>query len=268
MAAGRFDRLAALVDLHRIELTYVTNKKGGDQIISAIGAEVTEIHEAMGADYMLSDFKMELVSGGVDVKGIQSVIRKAEAPFNSMCDDVADVLRGIVATSAISHGVDVETFNAMAFAGMPSDIAEYIQASSRVGRSHVGFSLLVPTPQARRDRFVVGIHEAFHRLLERMIAPPAVERWVDRALERTISSLVQTWLAGIQYQRSFVAAPEGTKSNVRFPSTVESVDAVFKGATSAGQLLRMCQFCAGRSRHRRGHRWAGALCRLLSRPCP
>jgi hypothetical protein len=242
LAAGRFDRLAALVDLHRIELTYVTNKKGGDQILSAINAEVSEIQEAMGADYIVPDFKMELISGGIDVKGIQSVIRKAEAPFNPMCDDVADTLRGIVATSAISHGVDVETFNAMAFAGMPSDIAEYIQASSRVGRSHVGFSVLVPTPQARRDRFVVGVHESFHRLLERMIAPPAVERWVDRAIERTISSLVQTWLAGIYYQRSFVAAPEGAKSNVRFPSTVEAVDAVFKGATGPANFATCVNF--------------------------
>src|ERR1700730_5006992 len=89
-----------------------------------------------------------------------------------MHDDIGGILRGIVATSAISHGVDVEAFNVMAFAGMPSDIAEYIQASSRVGRTHVGFSLLIPTPQTRRDRFVVEVHESFHRLLERMIAPP------------------------------------------------------------------------------------------------
>jgi hypothetical protein len=242
MNAGRYDRLAALVDLHRIELTYVTNKKGGDQILSAINAEVTEIHERMGDNYSLSDFKMELISGGVDVKGIQSVIRRAEETFNPMRDDVSAALRGIVATSAISHGVDVETFNAMAFAGMPSDIAEYIQASSRVGRSHVGFSMLVPTPQARRDRFVVGVHESFHRLLERMIAPPAAERWVDRALERTISSLVQTWLAGIYYQRSFVAAPEGAKSRVRFPSTIEAVDAVFKGATGQSNFAACVNF--------------------------
>lgn len=234
--AGNYELLAALVDLHRIGLTYVTNKKGGDQILSAITAEVFEAHEAMGGDYALDDFRMELISGGVDVKGIQSVIRKAEQQFDPMRDDVSGTLRGIVATSAISHGVDVETFNAMVFAGMPADIAEYIQASSRVGRQHVGFSLLVPTPQARRDRFVVGVHEAFHRLLERMIAPPAIERWADRALQRTIPSLIQTWLAGVHHQRTFVAAPTDAKSSVRFPATVESVDAVFKGAAGAANF--------------------------------
>jgi hypothetical protein len=225
---GRFDRLAALVDLHRIELTYVTNKKGGDQILSALEAEVNETHAAMGPEYALSSFAMELISGGVDIGGIQSVIRAAERPFDPMRDDLGAALRGIVATSAISHGVDVEAFNAMAFAGMPSDIAEYIQASSRVGRTHVGFSLLIPTPQTRRDRFVVEVHESFHRLLERMIAPPAVERWADRAIDRTIPSLVQMWLAGVRHQQRFVAATTEQKAQIMLPTTVEQVERLLR----------------------------------------
>lgn len=227
-AQGRFDRLAALVDLHRIELTYVTNKKGGDQILAALETEVREAHAAMGPEYALSSFAMELISGGVDIGGIQSVVRAAERPFDPMHDDIGTALRGIVATSAISHGVDVEAFNAMAFAGMPSDIAEYIQASSRVGRTHVGFSLLIPTPQTRRDRFVVEVHESFHRLLERMIAPPAVERWADRAIDRTIPSLVQMWLAGVRHQERFVVAASEQKAQVALPTTVEQVDRLLR----------------------------------------
>ncbi|ASG20238.1 DEAD/DEAH box helicase family protein [Nitrospirillum viridazoti] len=227
---GRFDRLAALVDLHRIELTYVTNKKGGDQILSALETEVREAHAAMGPEYALSSFTMELISGGVDIGGIQSVIRAAERPFDPMHDDIGTALRGIVATSAISHGVDVESFNAMAFAGMPSDIAEYIQASSRVGRTHVGFSLLIPTPQTRRDRFVVEVHESFHRLLERMIAPPAVERWADRAISRTIPSLVQMWLAGVRHQERFLAAALEHKAQITLPTTVEQVERLLRDA--------------------------------------
>jgi hypothetical protein len=229
---GRFDRLAALVDLHRIELTYVTNKKGGDQVLSALETEVREAHAAMGPEYALSAFQMDLISGGVDIGGIQSVIQRAERPFDPMRDDISGALRGIVATSAISHGVDVETFNAMAFAGMPSDIAEYIQASSRIGRIHVGFSLLVPTPQTRRDRFVVEVHESFHRLLERMIAPPALERWADRAIDRTIPSLVQMWLAGVRHQERFLAASSEQKSQTMLPTTVEQVERLLRDGRS------------------------------------
>ena len=221
---GRHAILAELVDLHRIMLTYVTNKKGGDQILSALEPEAREAHAAMGTDYEIETFRTTLISGGVDIGMIQSVIQDAETAFDPMADDIANVLRCIVATSAISHGVDVEAFNAMGFAGMPSDVAEYIQASSRVGRFHVGFSLLIPTPQTRRDRFVVEVHESFHRLLERMIAPPAVERWADRAIERTMPSLLQTWLAGVLHQEQFARALPGRKGDVLTPDTVERVD--------------------------------------------
>jgi hypothetical protein len=238
---SRYDRLAALIDLHRIELTYVTNKKGGDQILAALAAEALEAHAQMGDAYSLSAFMTELISGGVDIAGIQRVIRAAERPFNPLTDDISSALRVIVATSAISHGVDVEAFNAMAFAGMPSDIAEYIQASSRVGRTHVGFSLLIPTPQTRRDRFVVEVHESFHRLLERMIAPPAIERWADRAIARTVPSLVQTWLAGVDFQRNIVAAPTDSKSGVPLPATVEQLGRILSNPSAlddCGAFLR------------------------------
>ncbi|ABD07237.1 Helicase-like [Rhodopseudomonas palustris HaA2] len=244
-AAGRYDRLAQLVDLHRIQLTYVTNKKGGDQILSALETEVREIHAAMGEEYTLSDFSMELISGGVDIADIQSVIRRSEQPFDPMSEDIATTLRGIVATSAISHGVDVEFFNAMAFAGMPSDVAEYIQASSRVGRTHVGFSLLIPTPQTRRDRFIVEVHEAFHRLLERMISPPAVERWADRAIGRTIPSMVQTWLSGVRYNERFVATADDQKATVNMPSTVEAAARLLRNRPDFDDCVRFVANAVG-----------------------
>ena len=129
----------------------------------------------------------------------------------------------IVATSAVSHGVDVENFNSMFFAGMPTAIDEFIQASSRVGRIHVGFSLLIPTPQNRRDRFILEVHEPFHRFLERMIAPPAIERWADRAILRIIPSLIQNWLIGKVYQEQFVQDDDPVKKRVRIFSKVAHV---------------------------------------------
>jgi ATP-dependent helicase YprA (DUF1998 family) len=102
---------------------------------------------------------------------IQNVMTMAESgptegsPWPSY-DDPA-LLRNVVATSAISHGVDVDRFNSMIFAGMPSDVAEYIQASSRVGRAHVGFVILVPTPHSRRDRYILETHDVYHRFLSK-----------------------------------------------------------------------------------------------------
>ncbi|WP_052341770.1 DEAD/DEAH box helicase family protein [Salinarimonas rosea] len=213
-AAGRHDVLASVVDLHRVALTYVTNRKGGDQILSATAAVADQEHRSIGQPYVVDDLRMRLISGGVDAGEIESIVKEAERPFDPTTMDLSDALRMIVATSAISHGVDVERFNSMFFAGMPTDIAEYIQASSRVGRTHVGFVMLVPTPQARRDRYIAEVHEPFHRFLERMIAPPAIERWASRAVRRVIPSIIQNWLVGIKTQEEFQRAPADMKHSV------------------------------------------------------
>ena len=200
------ESLLSLLDLFRISLTYVTNKKGGDQVIDALSGEAPRLHVAAGLP--VSHIRTDLISGGVDVKSIQNIMRAASGTIKPA--GLQDSLRNIVATSAISHGVDVDKFNAMFFAGIPTDIAEYIQASSRVGRTHVGFSLLIPVPQRRRDRYIVEVHDIFHRFLERMIAPAAIERWADNALKRVVPSLFQTWLVGCEEQRLFVNATDKT----------------------------------------------------------
>ena len=213
MDAGRFEDVIALVDLHRIVLAYVTNKKGGDQIIDALGEAVEQQHRRLGRRHM--PFDSRLISGGIDMKDIQAVMEDSEKSFEGIeYPDIADTVRNIVATSAISHGVDVDRFNSMFFAGLPSDIAEYIQASSRVGRTHVGFVMLLPTPQNRRDRYVVETHDIFHRFLERMIAPRggrALGRDCDQANARLpCPSVGPCW----REAREFIALVDDRKAGV------------------------------------------------------
>jgi len=194
--SGDYELLASILDLYRISLTYVTNKKGGDQIISALPYEYLLRLRMCHLDS--GDFVNELISGGVDIKGIQDVMKRAEggSVIGKAFPDLSNELRNITATSAISHGVDVDKFNAMFFLGTPGDIAEYIQASSRVGRTHIGFSMLIPIPQSRRDRYIIETHDTFHRFLERMIAPAAIERWALNAITRAFPSIFCAWLWG------------------------------------------------------------------------
>lgn len=211
LAAADAATLLTLVDLHRISLTYVTNKKGGDQVIDTEKVQFEKLHQVAG--YPEQGLASELISGAVSAADIQDVVRRAEARVreNEPFPDLNDTLRSVIATSAISHGVDVEEFNAMFFAGVPSDIAEYIQASSRVGRTHVGFSLLVPVPQRYRDRFVMEIYDVFHRFLERMILPAAVDRWAEKALVRVLPSFLQEYVCGVNAIQELCAADDAKK---------------------------------------------------------
>lgn len=205
--------LLTLVDLHRIALTYVTNKKGGDQVLDTEKVQFEKLHQIDGYEGQL--LRSDLISGAMSAANIQEIVRRAETrvgvsqPFPNL----NDTLRSIIATSAISHGVDVEEFNAMFFAGIPSDIAEYIQASSRIGRTHVGFSLLIPVPQRYRDRFVLEIHDIFHRFLERMILPAAVDRWAEKAFVRVMPSFFQEYVCGMNAIETLCAEDDDKKRN-------------------------------------------------------
>jgi hypothetical protein len=70
------DILATLLDLQRISLTYVTNKKGGDQIIETLQTQVERDQRSEGIRDLA--FVTELISGGVTIAEIQDVMQRAE----------------------------------------------------------------------------------------------------------------------------------------------------------------------------------------------
>jgi Lhr-like helicase len=206
---GGHAEIAYAVDLDRIALLYVTNKKGGDNVKAALQDVIRRDHKLAGIDD-IPGVRTALITGAIDAGLINAIVAEAGqkpkmgSPFKP--EALRDSLRGVIATSAISHGVDVDEFNMMFFAGQPSDIAEYIQASSRVGRTHVGTSILIPTPQQRRDRYIVEIHDIFHRFLERMIDAAPVERWAENAITRTLASFLQLKICGVDYIREMSRA--------------------------------------------------------------
>ena len=212
LLAASASELVTLVDLHRIALTYVTNKKGGDQIMAAEAEETRKRHLNEGIE--LAGIDTRLITGSVEQGEIQAVVDTAQLRVDpgQPLSPIREQLRSVIATSAISHGVDVDEFNSMFFAGMPSDIAEYIQASSRVGRMHIGFVVLLPTPQRRRDRHIVHVFDIFHRFLERMVQPAAIDRWAERAIERVFPSLFQAYMLGVLPSHELLRLPENEKN--------------------------------------------------------
>jgi hypothetical protein len=247
IAAASPAELATLVDLHRIALTYVTNKKGGDQIMAAEAEETRKRHLNVGIELDCLDTR--LITGSVEQGEIQGVVNTAQTrvdpgePFPPLREQ----MRSVIATSAISHGVDVDEFNSMFFAGMPPDIAEYIQASSRVGRAHIGFVLLIPTPQRRRDRHIVHVFDIFHRFLERMVQPAAIDRWADKAIERVFPSVLQAYLLGVLPSCQFITAPEAAKKEVRNYSYIPIVRQEYKerGEAFQGEIDRFLELAIG-----------------------
>src|SRR5256885_1473235 len=73
---------------------------------------------------------------------------------------------------------------------IPAKIADYIQSSSRAGRSHVGLVILGHDRVSLRETSHFHYFLPYHRFLERMVAPVPVNRFAKFAVERTLPGIV------------------------------------------------------------------------------
>lgn len=133
------------------------------------------------------------MTGGTTTDEVTRILEKLE----SSCPPPGEAPDAILATSMISHGVDIDRFNGMLFYGMPRQNAEYIQASSRIGRQHVGLVLMCLHPARERDQSHYAYFTKFHEFLGQLIEPVAINRWSKFSVQRTLPGLFMSIL--LQY---------------------------------------------------------------------
>ena len=101
----------------------------------------------------------------------------------------------VLATNMLSVGVDVNRLGLMAVNGQPKGTAEYIQATSRVGRSFPGLVCTVLTWARPRDlshyETFEHYHATFYKHVEAQSVTPFSPRAMDRGLTGTMLSLMR-----------------------------------------------------------------------------
>jgi len=107
----------------------------------------------------------------------------------------------LLATNMISVGVDVKRLGVMVVTGQPKNTAEYIQATSRVGRNFPGIVFTVynwarPRDLSHYERFE-HYHATFYQHVEALSLTPFALRAIDRGLAALFISLVR--LAGKEF---------------------------------------------------------------------
>jgi len=102
----------------------------------------------------------------------------------------------VLATNMISVGLDVDRLGLMAVMGQPQSSAEYIQATSRVGRKHPGLVVTMLNSARSRDRShyenFLPFHQSIYRAVEATSATPFAARARDRGLHGVLTALVRT----------------------------------------------------------------------------
>ena len=101
----------------------------------------------------------------------------------------------LLATNMISVGIDVARLNVMLMIGQPKLTSEYIQASSRVGRSFPGVAFVQYDATKSRDRSHYerfrSYHESFYRFVEPTGATPFSRPARERALHAVLVSMMR-----------------------------------------------------------------------------
>lgn len=101
----------------------------------------------------------------------------------------------VLATNMISVGVDIDRLGLMTVMGQPQSSAEYIQATSRVGRQYPGLIITIFNSARSRDRShyenFIPYHQALYRAVEATSATPFAARARERALHGVLVSLTR-----------------------------------------------------------------------------
>jgi len=119
--------------------------------------------------------------------------------------DFYDRIHLVAASSMLSHGVDVNRLNVMVMLGLPLATAEFIQTTSRVGRTHPGLVIVLHKIGRERDAAVYRTFPAFVAHADRLIDPVPITAKSRRVLELTFAGLEQARIYGIHEPAALAA---------------------------------------------------------------
>ncbi len=109
--------------------------------------------------------------------------------------DSRDCLDTAIATNMIAVGMDVDRLGLMVVTGQPKQNSEYIQATSRIGRSFPGLVVALYNPYRPRDlshyENFTGYHSQLYRFVEGTTATPFSARARDRVMHAIIISAIR-----------------------------------------------------------------------------
>lgn len=184
----------ALLRYYTTTLNYVGSLARGSRVRQALEDSTRRVRGTGRRD-----LNVEYTSSRTTSAEVVSVVHRIENPPTWNDPGFLDAL---VATNMISHGVDLERVNLMTMDGVPEETAEYIQASSRSGRRHVGVVIVVLAEYSLRAASIYHRFLEYHEHLDRMVSPVPVNRFAKYAAERTLPGITMGLLYGLHAARN------------------------------------------------------------------
>jgi hypothetical protein len=162
-----------------------------DEVTERTARYGSDRHRVVPRDQPFHDRRLRLpmeLTSRVSTDDVAEARKRLESVFGGK-DPTVDI--GL-ATNMISVGLDIARLGLMLVQGQPKTAAEYIQATSRVGRDaeRPGLVVTVLNLHKPRDRMHYEQFGQFHRSFYRAVEATSVTPWAARALDRALAAIV------------------------------------------------------------------------------
>ncbi len=185
------DLLPALVSIYGVDVVYGSTLKDIEAVARSFETQIQLPRPVNAAT----------LTGRTPLDEVRTTLARLTDPE----PDFYDRLHLVAASSMLSHGVDINRLNVMVMLGLPLATAEFIQTTSRVGRTHPGLVIVLHKIGRERDAAVYRTFPAFVAHADRLIDPVPVTAKSRRVLELTFAGLVQARLFGIHEPAAIAA---------------------------------------------------------------
>lgn len=148
-------------------------------------------------------------------KEIKETLEQLSEPFTSdLCYSY------VLASNMLSVGIDIDRLGIMTVYNQPKSNAEYIQATSRVGRSNPGVVLTMYNGMRSRDKShyeqFAYYHKTFYQYVESTSVTPFSARAIEKALHCVFIALIRHTIPGMS----------GNSDAVKFRNRLNGVDKI------------------------------------------
>lgn len=200
------DEIKELVTYYWTLVSYYNSLKGVGKTYNKIGAEILTLLKLLhnrhdipklyfGFNYMgLANRTRELTSR-VESQKIKSLLNELSEDFGLRKDDLGNTYIDktvdlVLASNMFSVGIDIKRLNVMLMNGQPRNVAEYIQASSRVGRDKQGIVFNLLDANRAREKSYFESYVTFHNAYYKFVEPLSVTPFTEISLDKVLNSIL------------------------------------------------------------------------------
>ena len=190
-------------------VSFYNSLKDVGKIYNKVPAEILSLIKLLHSRYSISRDKYAFnwiglpsrtkeLTSRIESNSIKKLLDELEQSFSlnryEGRDYVQKTVDLVLASNMFSVGIDIKRLNVMLMNGQSKNVAEYIQASSRVGREDMGIVINLLDANRSRDKSYFENYVSFHNAYYKYVEPLSVTPFTEIAVDKVMASLLVAYV--------------------------------------------------------------------------